>query len=219
MTPPLFGLTAMVRVLRSKTVSLLSPPIASTTRFEFDLLRLPEELICLVIENVDEMKSLERLSRTCHQLQRLAEPKLYRYLTLRSGYEGDIVRHSLDMLPARESHIHTLAYLMNTEFEQSFECLHDLLTRCTKLKEFSYESPECNGSVGSFEDEDDWMNMTDWLFQPFENATTLQHPPVELNSMPLQMLRKRKSSGHKIPFHYLSSGGFEVGLSFVNHLR
>lgn len=187
-----FSLRAMSRVLRSAVTSRLSPALSATTRFEFDLLELPEELICLVIEHVDQLKSLERLSRTCHQLQRLAEPKLYRHRTLRSGYDGEELLYALDMQTARESYIHRLAYLMNSEFDQSFEIMQDLLARSTHLKDFSFESPECNTS--DFEDEDDWMEMTNHLFRPFQDATALQDPSLQLNTKPLQMLSKRKTS-------------------------
>lgn len=169
--------------------------MSPSTRFEFDLQGLPEELICLVIEHIDQVRSLQRLSRTCRQLQRLAEPKLYRHHILRNGYEADLLLHSLERLPARGSYIHTLAYPMDADDQQSFELLEKLLMRSTHLKEFSFESPEC--STNNFEDEDTWEEMTDLLFQPFQEATNGQllpsETPLEVAMKPLGMLSKRKA--------------------------
>lgn len=149
----------------------------------------------MVIEHVDMLKSLARLSRTCQQCQRLAEPKMYRHHTLRSGYGGGLIRHSLDKRTARESHIHTLAYFMDDEYEQNFECLQALLERSTHLREFEFESPEC--STNEFEEAEEWNDMTDHLFRPFQAAIVHQHPPkhppMVLHGKPLQMLNKRKS--------------------------
>lgn len=71
-----------LKLRMSKAVGALS---AMATSPQFDLLRLPNEIIALIIEQVDDRRTLRRLARTCHRIQDLAENKLYRTLTIRSG--------------------------------------------------------------------------------------------------------------------------------------
>lgn len=164
----------------------------------------------MVIEHVDNLGSLARLSQTCSQCQRLAEAKLYRSHTLRNSSAGRQLRQLLDKRFERDLHIRTLAYLMNGAYDQNFMCLQELLERSTQLREFSFQSPEA--STNDFEEEDRWMAMTDHLFHPFQLATgtdndskLMPHQRANPGAMkksapcrtlpaPLQMLNKCKSS-------------------------
>ncbi|KAI5363984.1 Putative F-box domain, leucine-rich repeat domain superfamily [Septoria linicola] len=160
---------------------------AMNTVFQFPLLDLPNELIALVIEQVDNRTTLRKLSRTCRRVQELTEPVLYRYALVSSRAHTRDLLHSLRSRStrgsARAKALHTLDVPCNWRQEQSFADLARLLESAIHLKRLMIEAPECNH--GEFEDADHYEEMTAALLRPFETAVA-----NDQDQKPLQKLQE-----------------------------
>ncbi|KAF2160571.1 hypothetical protein M409DRAFT_70325 [Zasmidium cellare ATCC 36951] len=184
---------------------------ARNTQFQFPLLDLPNELIAHIIEQVDNIRTLRRLARTCRRVQHLAEPALYRSILVRTGPETNDIRLALDSRPERAAGIHYLEIPCHARYRQDFEAIADLLDRARNLKELIFESPQCNTS--EFEDAETWREMATQLFEPFQNAVALEKE-VDLARKPLQKLRRLTlhCNGPDSPYWTLDSGSLAIFL-------
>lgn len=153
---------------------------------QFPLLLLPDELIALVIEHVDDVKSLRSLTRTCHRLQDIAEGKLYRTLLLRSGTSTRGLKRSLRSRPERAKAIRKLECPLKSTESQKYELLEQIFTAATGAREIMFESPACN--TADFEDFDEWEYMAHHLFRPFQEAAIMIGKDVR--AKPLQQLQE-----------------------------
>ena len=156
------------------------------TSIQFPLLLLPDELIALIIENVDDWKTLRNLARTCHQLQDIAESKLYRTLLIRSDHTARMLKNSLGSRPKRVKGVRKLECPLKDTERQDYDSLQDLCIMATGLREIMFESPACN--TAEFEDPAEWEFMTRRLFCPFQRAA--MNSEHYLSQTPLQQLRE-----------------------------
>lgn len=162
---------------------------ARNTQFQFPLLDLPNELIAHIIEEVENIRTLRRLARTCRRVQHLAEPVLYRSILVRTGPETNDIRLAIDSRPERAGGIHSLDIPCHARYHQDFTAIAELLHRAHNLKELMFESPQCNTS--DFEDTETWRQMAGRLFQPFQSAVALENER-DLSRRPLQKLKRRE---------------------------
>jgi hypothetical protein len=120
---------------------------------------------------------------TCHRIQSLAEPMLYRELLVRQPSKARKLLNAL-------GHERAVAVrLLEVPCDPTFNdvtTVSELMTSATNLKELMFESPACN--LSRFEEEGVWQSMADKLFLPFQQAVG-----GELFVKPLQKLMKRKS--------------------------
>lgn len=173
--------------LRYKVLRTIGLMRAMSTPMAFPLLDLPNELISLVIENIDSPMLVQRLACTCHRVQQLAEPVLYRDLLLRSGLKVIRVLDALKTRNERSSAIQRLDIPCDQSYEHSFIAIEELLMRLPNLREFVFESPACN--TGDFEDDHAWTRMTTRLLAPFR-STQMPLGDASLTSLPLQKLQR-----------------------------
>lgn len=173
--------------LRFRIMQAMDKFSARNTQFQFPLLDLPNELIAHIIEQVDTIRALRRLARTCRRVQQLAEPVLYRSIIIRTGPEMNDIRLAIDSRRERAAGIHFLEIPCHARYHQDFAAIADLLEQARNLKELMFESPQCNTS--DFEDAATWGVMARQLFEPFQNAVVLREG-VELSNRPLQKLKK-----------------------------
>ena len=169
----------------SKAIDKLS---AMRTTTQFNLLDLPNELISHIIEFVDAFATLRRLSRTCHRVQTLAEPVLYRHISLRAGAgaKPKVLWKALQRRPKRALALRTLVVPCKAYLPYEIGTIADVTFMAGGLKELMLESPLCNET--QFEDEKGWNLLAARLFHPFQAAVTIE----ELSTRPLQNLAKRK---------------------------
>ena len=173
--------------LRFRIKTLAERFAAMKTEFQFRLLDLPNELIAHIIEQVDNIKALRKLARTCHRIQDLTEPVLYRSVLARSGSRTEAVLQSIQTRVARAAGIHHLDLPCDYHQDQNFDAVESLIRRARNLKSLMVESPECNN--GDFEAEQVWNDMTNHIFLPFRDAAI---STTEASSRPLQNLRERE---------------------------
>lgn len=138
---------------------------AAKTTMQFPLTALPEELIALIVENVTNLTTLRHLACTSSTFQRLAEPRIYRYLLIRTGIKAERLRDILNRCPERGTAVNVLDIPCDPEQSHNFAALADIVSTSKNLKELMIESPACN--TADFEDEQIWQSMADELFRPF----------------------------------------------------
>lgn len=174
-----------MRLSRSFVVrSMLGRIAAMNTKFQFNLLDLPNELIVLVFEQLDDQKTIRNLCRTCRRVQELAEPILYRAALMRSGYAMDRYFDSLEKKKSRMHAVHGLDLALDPDYAQSFPLISRILCATKNLKRLFIESPQCNST--DFEDDESWEHMARWLLNPFS------YNPSTEGARSLQNLQERK---------------------------
>lgn len=177
----------LLRLRISKAIGILTTMRTST---QFPLLLLPDELIALIVEQIDDLKTLRSLTRTCNRVQGIAESKLYRTLLIRSGDATQVLKRCLASQPERAKAIRKLECPLKSDERQDYESLKHILTVATGLREFMFESPACNTT--DFEDSDEWEYMVRHVFSPFQRAVSTIAPGIP--ERPLQQLREGESS-------------------------
>ena len=138
---------------------------AMATSKQFSILELPDEIITLIVEEVDHVKTLIALASTSHRIQDIAERRLYRHLFVRSGDALKRCYNSTQKLSERLKAIQKLVMPCDSLELQCFTTTEEVLRKATNLKEVMIESPHCND--GGFEGLDEWMLMYDHIFKPF----------------------------------------------------
>ncbi|EME42774.1 hypothetical protein DOTSEDRAFT_90064 [Dothistroma septosporum NZE10] len=171
-----------LRLLIAKAIGKMA---AMNTQFKFRLMDLPNELIAHIIEQIDSVRHLRRLSRTCRRIQHLAEPVLYRSIRIRSGYKTDQIITAVSARAERAAAVRQLEIPCDDDYLQNYAAVEALLTEAKNLKNLMFESPECNSN--SFEDEEDWQEMSNNFFEPFQRAVASIAPLV--HARPLQNLK------------------------------
>jgi hypothetical protein len=152
---------------------------------QFDLLKLPVELVCHVVEFVDRTKALSRLACTSKQMQEIAEPLLYRYILLKGPSGLKALETAINHRPKRALAIQKLEVPSHVSMELSMAKLEHLLIQLQGLRNIMFESPFVNAI--NFESEIVWTNMTNILFRPFCQVVVNDR----LSLKPLQKLTTR----------------------------
>ncbi|KAK4613749.1 hypothetical protein CLAFUW4_08715 [Fulvia fulva] len=204
-----------LRLLITKAIGKMA---AMNTPFQFRLMDLPNELIAHIIDQIDSIKAVRRLSRTCRRIQHLAEPLLYRRIQLRTGCDVDQIITAVSSRPERAAAIRFLDIPCDDTYPQNHAAVGALLKGASGLRELMFESPECNST--DFEDEEEWQAMTDELFEPFEWAVASISPTV--HTRPLQKLKKftLHMNGADSPYWTIDSRSIALLLHpSLTHLR
>jgi len=160
---------------------------ARNAKFEFPITDLPNELVAHIIEFINDISALRNLACSCHRLQHLTEPVLWRKLLVR---ERQRLRRTLDAYGSRRERAAALQVLnvpCKSESGNDMSGLASVIRKAQNLKELMIESPSCN--LADFEADEVWRPMMDQLFLPFQHAIGdgLFIPK------PLQKLTRRKS--------------------------
>lgn len=163
---------------------------ARYAKFEFPITDLPNELVAHIIEFINDISALRNLACSCHRLQQLTEPVLWRKLLVR---ERQRLRRTLDAYGSRRERALALQVLhvpCKSDFGNDMSGLASVMRRGQNLRELMIESPSCN--LAAFEADDVWRPMMDQMFLPFQHAIGdgLFIPK------PLQKLTRRKSLYH-----------------------
>lgn len=166
---------------------------ARNAKFEFPITDLPNELVAHIVEFLDDISALRNLACSCHRLQQLTEPVLWRKLLVRDRQR---LRRTLDAYGSRRERAMALQVLYipcKSDFGNDMSGLASVIRKGQNLRELMIESPSCNlGNLADFETDDVWRPMMDQLFLPFQHAIGdgLFIPK------PLQKLTRRKSLYH-----------------------
>ena len=178
---------------------------AITVSGKFSLLDLPDELITLIIEQVDDLRTLQYLARTCNRLQDIAEAKVYRVRLMRSAHAAESLQRSLKRRSQRAKALQILDIPCNKDKRQDFNLIAEMLSSANNLKELMFESPYCNScDIKSFEDAASWKLMTDTFFSCFQDAT-IRSSGALIAEKPLQRLQRCES-------HRLISALFDLSV-------
>lgn len=173
--------------LRSRLRRALAELFAMAVNMQFPLLDLPNEVIILVIEQVSTRSELSKLARTSRHIQRLAEPVLYRELFIRTRKHLSRIFNALcnGEGDVRLATIRSLTVPCESAQNWRFDPLHRILRDANNLRNFEFESPNCN--FDRFENALAWDRMTRNMFETFHQATMTP----TTSPKPLQHLRKR----------------------------
>lgn len=158
------------------------------TAIRGSLLDLPQELLALIVDYINDGDTLQCLTRTCRRTQSLAEPKLYRTLLIRTGPHMRSIQRALEANSDRAKSLEFLDVPCDNTRPPHFQFLADVLRSADNLREFMFESPSCN-STGDFEDASAWNAMTQPLFSVFDEAS-LKMWSSGVTEPPLQKLQK-----------------------------
>lgn len=162
---------------------------AMTTSTKFLILELPDELVTIMVEHINDLKTLLNLATTCRRLQDIAEQKIYRHLFFRTGRKTYNCYAALRQLPNRAKAIQSIQIPCDHKHIQRFAMIEKTLIKANNLRDLMIESPECNN--GEFEEEEAWQEMARHIFNPFSLA-------INAGSTRLQRLQKcenTKNSG------------------------
>ena len=152
---------------------------------QFDLLKLPIELVIYVVEFVDSRKALARLACTSKQMQEIAEPLLYQNILLKGPGGLKALETAIEHRPKRALAVQELEVPSHVSMELSMAKLERLLMKLKGLRHMMFESPFVNAI--NFESEHVWTGMTNMLFRPFCQAAINDTP----SPRPLEKLTKR----------------------------
>lgn len=105
------------------------------------LLRLVDELLLNVLDQVDSLDDFRNLAATCTRLQGLAEPYIWRSLLVLSGTHARNVATALDKRDERVDFIQELSIRYSDAHKEGIEDLNHWLTLMSKLRHLTLESP------------------------------------------------------------------------------
>ncbi|KIW05169.1 uncharacterized protein PV09_03720 [Verruconis gallopava] len=119
------------------------------------LCALPNELLLLIVDFVEDKRDLRALAQVSKRYQNFAESVLYRSTLIRNSTQSAQLRNALLGRPARAAWIQSIN--LRPGWYQSRKTLgthmHYVISKCPNLKEFAVESPTCNyGRWASGED-------------------------------------------------------------------
>lgn len=110
------------------------------------LLRLVDELLLNIIDQIDSQRDLCNLAATCARLQGLAEPYIWRSLLVLSGEHARNIAKALDTRDQRVDFIQELSIRYKNSGRDGIENLNHWLTLMSKLRYLTLESPCPNNS-------------------------------------------------------------------------
>lgn len=109
------------------------------------MLELVDELLIAIIDHVDDLAALRNLARTCHRLNALTEPAIYRDIFLRGRNDTSALAASLVNRPERLQAIRSIeARPQYNHQECRLDVLENIVRRAPKLQHLIAESPFCN---------------------------------------------------------------------------
>lgn len=154
----------------------------------FPLLDLSDELIISVVEALaDDKKTLVRLAQTCSHLRDIAEPYVYRDITLRGATEAVKIIHSMKAREQRLSAVHRLDNRLEFRPKTPSETsnINHLIQSLTNLRHWAIESPYANYHRWNHQGSE-WIDqdMRD-IVQSFVNAS----PMAPVQPKPLSLLQ------------------------------
>ena len=152
---------------------------------QFDLLKLPVELVIHVVEFVNSRKALSRLACSSKQMQEIAEPLLYRYILLKGPSGLKALETAIERRQKRALAVQALEVPSHVSMELNMAKLERLLMELKGLRDMVFESPFVNAI--NFESDTVWTSMTNMLFRPFYQAVINETP----SPRPLQKLTNR----------------------------
>jgi hypothetical protein len=110
------------------------------------LLRLVDELLLNIFDQIDSRRDLCNFAATCARLQGLAEPYIWRSLLVLSGRHARNIAAALDSRDARVDFIKELSIRYKDEYKDGIEDLNHWLTLMSKLRHLTLETPCPNNS-------------------------------------------------------------------------
>jgi hypothetical protein len=110
------------------------------------LLRLVDELLLNVLDQINSPRDLCNFAATCTRLQGLAEPFIWRSLLVLDGTHAQNIAAALDSRDVRVDFIQELSIRYKAEYKDGIEDLNHWLTLMSNLRHLTLESPCPNNS-------------------------------------------------------------------------
>lgn len=127
------------------------------------LLRLVDELLLSILDNIPSRRDIRNFAGTCTRLQGLAEPYIWRSLLVLSGTHARDIATALDKRDQRVDFIQDLSIRYKDAERDGIEELNHWLTLMSKLRHFTLESPCPNNSEWVHQDLfDGWSKIDFW---------------------------------------------------------
>lgn len=168
---------------------------ARNTLKQIDLSGLPDEVLLLIVEHIEDVNTLLRLARTCRRLQSMAESKIYRSVLIRSGPTAQRVARSVDKRPARAVAMEVLEVACKKGLPQNLIIVPEILRAAVQLREYYFASPQCNTlDERTWETFEGWKSLWLHVFGPLREAINTASSAT-LRPSSLQHLQKRRLSG------------------------
>jgi len=185
-----YNASTLAMLLRSRLSRAIDRFNARNTPMQFDLFGLPEEIVLLIVEYVEDAADLQHLASTCRRLQELAEEKLWQALLIRRGRTARHIARCFHARPQRIKAVRTIQLPCKQGVVHDFTAVNNILRATVGVRELYFESPECNTTdEDTFENADDWKLLSDHVFTPFQEALA-GYPLDGVHAAPLQKLRK-----------------------------
>ncbi|OCL02248.1 hypothetical protein AOQ84DRAFT_393100 [Glonium stellatum] len=180
----------------------------------FPLLSLADELVLAIIQEcTDDLESLRCLARTCHHLQLLTEPFLYRSIFLRTGKQALQLAQSIGTHPERVFAIQCVDMRCSHRRGDGIKTLIPLLKDFKNLREWTIESPFCNYGY--------WRETAaaTWVEDDMEEFYTILKLASPLNTITAQpkvlpLLKSFTLHSHGISDRYYNLG--RLGVLFLH---
>lgn len=139
------------------------PGITMLALADTGLLRLVDELLLNVLDNITCRKDLCNFAATCTRLQGLAEPYIWRSLLVLSGTHARDIDTALNRRDQRVDFIQDLSVRYKDGQKEGIEVLNHWMTLMSKLRHLTLESPCPNNSEWIHEDLfDGWSKIDYW---------------------------------------------------------
>lgn len=125
--------------------SIIPFPHQTIAEMTTSMLELVDELLIAIIDHINDLAALHSLARTCHRLNGLAEPAIYRDILLRGRNHTSALATSLVSRPERLQAIRSIeARPQYNHQECRLYVLESIIRRAPKLQQLTVESPFCN---------------------------------------------------------------------------
>lgn len=169
---------------------------ARSTKMEFALLDLPDELIVHIIGHIEDPKTLANLACTSRQMYDLAIPPLYREILIANPKDVQALDLALKRRPQWASAVQKLEVPSNPGLSPHLATISGLITKMTNLRHLLIESPMVNCGVGeNFEgNEKEWNAVADPLIAPFSLSSMIRRTEPSV-----KCLQNLKSCEYMLP--------------------
>lgn len=129
------------------------------------ILGLVDELVLIVVDQIDDVKTLLNLAQTCRRLHDLTEPAIYRNVFIKSQRAG---RNLLDSIVSRpverlQAILHLELRYRSVPGESRFNTFAHVLAIADNVREYILESPFCRNQL--WRENDEWTDTMATLLQ------------------------------------------------------